>query len=897
MGSTMGSMDVTMDGDENPVLKTLRENVIGSDLIVNGPYGPVKVIYCDFTASGRSMKFIEDYINEYVRPFYGNTHTTTSIVSRQTTKFRDEARQIIKNCVNATDDDVVIFCGAGCTGAIHKLIGGLDIQEEQKEKTVVLIGPYEHHSNILPWQELGLEIRRIREDTRGCIDKDNLEELLKSFSERNYQIITAFSAASNVTGIITDTVAIARMVHKYKAYSFWDFASAGPYLKIDMNPAPDATKDAVFLSPHKFLGGPGTPGLLIAKKKMFRNPVPTNVGGGTVLYVTRDSHLYVKDIESREEGGTPAIIESIRAGLIFKLKEEIGMDLIAKRDEELCARAFQTFKHRQLMLLGRTEPRRLPIFSFIVRVPAKGKFLHHNFVSVLLNDLFGIQARGGCACAGPYAQMLLGISESLANVFTRFINNKENCSTWTPLEVMKPGFTRLNLPFFYDDATIDYILKALKMVADFGWQLLPLYVCDPKTGAYTHKKFEKHYGSTSFSLHDIKLKGDKFMNTNPRLSSLKGDYQLDDILHEAYHFIQDAQRELKQQSYEPEEDSIDKLIPENLRKLRWFLTSSEALEQLKKLRGFRRLDSTSGTAKCSSPFVPRQSTRRMTMDPKYREEMKAFLSLSTTCSMDCCSFGVGSGGGGSDDDTDSCGGGGHFRGGSVSSADSGHHHHHQAVQCSHGNGDHNDGEELGGKGNAACNHDNNNKCNDDCGSGNCNISADNEQRCCHGNGNHDSNRYNAGGGGGCGGNGCFGVEARHDDGPNERVRADDGNAQKRVGARHDANHPCGHHHATSSNQGSPDRNAAIHNTAAGSIEPSDATDGDRCNGSDSSLQPDSTRRQVSRQNATSPSRNRQHRRLGPVGDVDSIRIMTESTNGVNTPHSHTQKKLQVTDID
>ncbi|XP_014788892.1 probable cysteine desulfurase [Octopus bimaculoides] len=251
---------VTMDGDENPVLKTLRENVIGSDLIVNGPYGPVKVIYCDFTASGRSMKFIEDYINEYVRPFYGNTHTTTSIVSRQTTKFRDEARQIIKNCVNATDDDVVIFCGAGCTGAIHKLIGGLDIQEHEKEKTVVLIGPYEHHSNILPWQELGIEIRRIREDLRGCIDKDNLEELLKSFSERNYQIITAFSAASNVTGIITDTVAIARMVHKYKAYSFWDFASAGPYLKIDMNPAPDATKDAVFLSPHKFLGGPGTPG-------------------------------------------------------------------------------------------------------------------------------------------------------------------------------------------------------------------------------------------------------------------------------------------------------------------------------------------------------------------------------------------------------------------------------------------------------------------------------------------------------------------------------------------------------------------------------------------------------------------------------------------------------------
>ncbi|GAB1608921.1 probable cysteine desulfurase isoform X1, partial [Argonauta hians] len=681
------AQDVSCEGEENPVCKTLKENVIGNDLIVNGPYGPVKVIYCDYTASGRSMKFIEDYINDYVRPFYGNTHTTTSIVSRQTTKFRDEARQVIRTCVNANEEDVVIFCGAGCTGAIHKLIGGLDIQEEEKEKTVVLIGPYEHHSNILPWQELGLEIRRVREDSRGCIDKDNLEELLKSFSDRNYQILTAFSAASNVTGILTDTVAIARLVHQYEAYSFWDFASAGPYVNIDMNPAPDATKDAVFLSPHKFLGGPGTPGLLVAKKRMFRNPVPTTVGGGTVLYVTRDSHLYVKDIESREEGGTPAIIESIRAGLIFKLKEDIGTDLIAKRDEELCIRAFQLFRHRQLMLLGRTEPRRLPIFSFIVRVPVKGKFLHHNFVSVLLNDLFGIQARGGCACAGPYAQMLLGISENLANVFTRFINNKDRCTAWTPLEVMKPGFTRLNLPFFYDDTTIDYILRAVKMVADYGWQLLPLYKCDPKTGAYTHQKFEKHYGSTAFSLNDIKLKGDKFVNTNPRLSTLKMDYQLHDILHEAYQFIQDAQRELKQQSQSqpPDadaDDPIDQLIPEKLRRLRWFLTANEALEQLKKLRGFRRLDSTSGGGKahCSAPFVPRQSTRRMTMDPKYREEMKAFLSFNDDaadddggdgggggggvaagggggsvefCSGDCCSYdGSGGSGVGDDDDDD-----------------------------------------------------------------------------------------------------------------------------------------------------------------------------------------------------------------------------------------------------
>lgn len=628
---------ITMDVEDSPILKYIREDVIGSDLVVNSPYGPVKVIYCDYTASGRSMKYIEKFIDNYIRPYYGNTHTTTSIVSRQTTKFRDEARQIIKDCVNASDEDVVIFTGSGCTAAIHKLIGGLDIQKEEKEKTVVLFGPYEHHSNSLPWQELGVESRRILEKTNGQIDEDNLEHVLKSYSERGYKIITTFSAASNVTGIMTDTESVTKLVHKYKGFSIWDYASAGPYVKIDMNPSKEAAKDAVMLSPHKFLGGPGTPGLLIAKKKMFRNEVPTNVGGGTVLYVTRDSHLYVNDIESREEGGTPAIIESIRAGLVFKLKEEIGTNLIERRDEELCRRAFETFhKHRQLFLLGSDKSKRLPIFSFIIRVPVEGKFLHHNFVSVLLNDLFGIQARGGCACAGPYAQDLLGISENLASCFISFLNNKNECQSWRAMEVMKPGFTRINLPFFYDDLTIDYILKALVMVAEHGWKLLPLYVCDPMTGSYTLKKFEKHYGSTFFSLHDLKFKNGKFVNTNPRQAHPKLDCSLLDILHEAYHFVQDAERELKQ-SQEEIENTIENMIPPNMRKLRWFYTSAEAHQQLKK-RSYRRMDSTSGTAKCASPFVPRQSTRRMTMDAKYREEMKAFLQMSTECNQNCCPF-------------------------------------------------------------------------------------------------------------------------------------------------------------------------------------------------------------------------------------------------------------------
>ncbi|XP_071497944.1 probable cysteine desulfurase [Diadema antillarum] len=485
------------------LLSYVEEHVIGKDTWSPGPFGERLVVYCDYTASGRPLSFIEDYIKDHVQPLYANTHTTTGLMARQTTKFRHEARDIIKKCVNATDEDALIFTGSGTTGAVNKLVSALMLKGARAKKTVVFVGPYEHHSNILPWKESGAKIVRIRDDDQGLVNTRILEQQLVLHQKKGCLLIGCFSAASNVTGIISDTHAVAALLHKFGALSFWDYATAGPYMRIDMNPENsgiegDCSKDAVYLSPHKFVGGVGTPGVLLAKKKLFVNPVPHSVGGGTVLYVTRETHHYLPNIEDREEGGTPAIVESIRAGLTFKLKHAIGTDLIEEREHELTKKAFLKWKlNPSFIFLGSTRAERLPIFSFLIIHLKTGKMLHHNFIAVLLNDLYGIQARGGCACAGPYAQDLLGIDEDLAAKFIYFLKEDSEFetpeikksrkmvqslkTTAEPLEIMKPGFIRLNLPFFFSDAVVDYVLEAVDAIGRHGWKMLSQYSCDPKT--------------------------------------------------------------------------------------------------------------------------------------------------------------------------------------------------------------------------------------------------------------------------------------------------------------------------------------------------------------------------------------------------------------------------------
>ncbi|XP_066027051.1 probable cysteine desulfurase isoform X1 [Pocillopora verrucosa] len=612
-----GTKHVAVEETMLPIFEFIDENVIGGKTSFEGPYGQRRVIYCDYTASGKPLRFIERYIREFVYPFYANTHTTTSVTSRQTTRFRQEAREIIKKCVNAGQDDVVVFTGSGATGAIHKLIHALQLTGKVVDKTVVFVGPFEHHSNILPWKETGAKIIRIHDNDQGTVNMKMLEAQLRKYRLAEYNMYVAFSAASNVTGIQTDTVAVAELCHKYGALSFWDYASAGPYLKIDMNPTLTGYKDAVFLSPHKFVGGPGTPGLLIAKKRLFRNPVPGGCGGGTVLFVTRDTHLYLKDIEEREEGGTPAIVESVRAGMVFQLKESVGTKTIEDREEELCRNAFQVWgKNPKITILGNEKARRLPIFSLLIHHPDSGKILHHNFVSVLLNDLYGIQARGGCACAGPYAQDLLGINETIAKKFTWFLESHENedveLSCREPLEIMKPGFARVNLPYFMDDETVHFVLEAVDMIATHGWKLLPQYRFDPHTGAWENRYFSADKAKPPFSLHDVTYDeiGVVMKNTG---KPLELDVRLEDIAQAASKILKDAV-ELNKEINTLDDERVE--FKDDKNQLIWFLQPQEAQFYL----AAETLKHKPNTfVRTRLPFKPRKSSRAARRWPEIKE--------------------------------------------------------------------------------------------------------------------------------------------------------------------------------------------------------------------------------------------------------------------------------------
>ena len=480
---------------EPPLLARIRDGVIGDDQAMHGPFGRRRVTYADYTASGRALGFLEDFIRAEVLPRYANTHTESSGTGLQTTRLREDARAIVHDSLGCGDDAVVIFAGSGTTGAIDKLVGilnlripadldrarGFSAQIPPSERPVVFIGPFEHHSNELPWRESIADVVQIPEDADGHIDATRLEAELIAHAGRPLKI-GSFSAASNVTGIMTDTRAISSLLHRHGALAVWDYAAAAPYLEIDMaatSDDPASYKDVVVLSPHKFVGGPGTPGVLAIRRDLLTNSVPVVVGGGTVAYVNPAEHVYLSDVVHREEAGTPAIVESIRAGLVFDLKRNVGLDVIRAHEHDYLRRAIIAWQtHPDLDILGNLDAERLSIVSFTVRRPG-GRYLHHNLVVAILNDLFGIQSRGGCSCAGPYGHRLLGIDLERSHEFEREITH--GC------EGIKPGWVRVNFNYFVSEDVFRYVVQAVGLVADHGWRLVPEYRFDLASGRWRHK--------------------------------------------------------------------------------------------------------------------------------------------------------------------------------------------------------------------------------------------------------------------------------------------------------------------------------------------------------------------------------------------------------------------------
>ncbi|MCX7876617.1 MAG: aminotransferase class V-fold PLP-dependent enzyme [Melioribacteraceae bacterium] len=469
---------------ENHFMK-FRENIIGINKKFNTPYGEKELIYADWIASGRLYHPIEKTLIDKFYPFVGNTHSETSVTGTTMTKAYNEAKLIIKKHVNASSNDVIIFAGYGMTAAINKFqrILGLRVPEQlskymnipKEEKPVVFLTHMEHHSNQTSWLETICDVVIIEPDEMGLVNLNHFKHLLELYKNRKIKIASV-TAASNVTGIEPPIYEIAKLVHQYDGLCFVDYAAAAPYININMHPKDETEKlDAIFFSPHKFLGGPGTSGVLIFDSHLYNIKVPDHPGGGTVDWTNPwGAHKYIDDIEQREDGGTPGFLQAIKTAFAIKLKEEMDVEKIHLREKELLKIAFEKLSEiPSLHILAQEHQERLGVISFYV------EDIHYNLMVKLLNDKYGIQVRGGCSCAGTYGHYLLHVDPTRSKRITDKINQGDLSE--------KPGWVRLSLhPTMTNDELL-FVLNAIDEIINNIKSWKHDYIYSKKTNEYHHK--------------------------------------------------------------------------------------------------------------------------------------------------------------------------------------------------------------------------------------------------------------------------------------------------------------------------------------------------------------------------------------------------------------------------
>ncbi|MGJ7912708.1 aminotransferase class V-fold PLP-dependent enzyme [Neobacillus sp. LXY-1] len=496
--ASIGGKTYRIPDDLETYFKTFRSHVIGMNQEYITPYGKKKIIYADWTASGRLYRPIEQKISEVFGPFMANTHTESNVTSLMMTGMYQQAKNIIKDHVNAHPTDVVLFDGFGMTSVMNKFqrILGFKLHEKYKDKCtvpvterpIVFITHMEHHSNQTSWCESMVDVEMIQADQNGLVDLNHLKNLLEQYQDRTIKI-GSFTACSNVTGIQTPYHQLAKIMHQHGGVCFIDFAASAPYININMHPKDPLEKlDAIVFSPHKFLGGPGTSGVLVFDSKLYGNKVPDHPGGGTVTWTNPwGEHHYYPNIEIREDGGTPGILQAIRTALCIQLKEQMGIENIVKREKQQISILLPMLKTIPgLHLLEENQTKRLGIVSFYV------DNIHYNLIVRLLNDRFGFQVRGGCSCAGTYGHYLFHIDKNKSKQITDQIDQGDFST--------KPGWVRFSLHPIMTNEEILLFVQAIKEIVENIEEWKKDYRYDAKSNDYFYIHFKREDMSPLFRM-------------------------------------------------------------------------------------------------------------------------------------------------------------------------------------------------------------------------------------------------------------------------------------------------------------------------------------------------------------------------------------------------------------